>query len=115
MTKVLDKATAHFRSKLTGEMNKVHVSEWETDIWFKSTNSLKEEAKMIELAQAGKTVEALVETLIIRARNEDGSKMFTQFDKATMMNEVDPAVLIRVVGEINSFAEQAKQEDILKN
>lgn len=115
MTKVLDRATAHFRSKLTSEMNKVHVPEWETDIWFKATNTLKEEAKMIELAQAGKTVEALVETLIIRARNEDGSKMFNTLDKTVMMNEVDPAVLIRVVGEINNFAEQIKQEDILKN
>jgi len=115
MTKVLDKATAHFRAKISGDMGKVHVPEWETDIWFKPSNTLKEEAKMIELAQAGKTVEALVETLLIRARNQDGSKMFTQFDKATMMNEVDPAVLIRVVSEINNSAELANQGELEKN
>lgn len=101
MSKVLDKATAHFRGRIGGEMKKVHVPEWECDIWFKSATTLKEQSKLIELSQQGKTVEALVESLIVKARNEDGSKMFTMPDKITLMNEVDPNVIIRVVGEIN--------------
>jgi hypothetical protein len=101
MSKVLDNATAHFRGRIGGEMKKIRVPEWECDIWFKSATTLKEQSKLIELAQQGKTVEALVESLIVKARNEDGSKMFTMPDKITMMNEVDPNVIIRVVGEIN--------------
>lgn len=101
MSKVLDNATAHFRGRIGGEMKKIHVPEWACDIWFKSATTLKEQSKLIELSQQGKTVEALVESLIVKARNEDGSKMFTMPDKITLMNEVDPNVIIRVVGEIN--------------
>jgi hypothetical protein len=106
MSKILEKATAHFRNKIGGDMNKIHVPEWECDIYFKSSNTLKEQAKLIELAQQGKTVEALVETLIVKARNQDGTKMFTMPDKMTFMNEVDPKVIIRVVSEMNEVNEE---------
>jgi hypothetical protein len=58
-----------------------------------------------------------VETLIVKARNEDGSKMFTMPDKITFMNEVDPSVIIRVVSEINDqVAEDSQnQEQVEKN
>tara|TARA_R110000796_G_scaffold36696_1_gene93192 strand:- start:374 stop:715 length:342 start_codon:yes stop_codon:yes gene_type:complete len=101
MNNPIDKMTGHFRTKISGDMGKVHVAEWEIDIYYKTANTLQEESKLIELAQAGKTVEALVETLITKARTADGSKMFKKADKVTMMNEVDPGVLIRVVGEMN--------------
>jgi hypothetical protein len=106
MSKVLDKATAHFRNRIGGDMKKIHVPEWECDIYYKSSNTLREQAKLIELAQQGKTVEALVETLITKARNEDGSKMFTMPDKMIFMNEVDPTVIIRVVSDMNNVAEE---------
>jgi hypothetical protein len=105
MSKILEKATSHFRAKISGDMQKVHVPEWECDIYFKPTLNLKEQGKLIELASQGKQVEALVESLIIKARNADGTRMFNIADKATMLNEVDPAVLIRVVGEINNQTE----------
>ena len=54
----------------------------------------------------------MVESLIVKARNEDGTKMFTMPDKMIMMNEVDPAVLIRVVSEINSVT--GEEEDLEK-
>jgi len=106
MSKVLEKATAHFRNRISGEMRKIHVPEWECDIYFKEANTLKEEAKVIELAQQGKSVEALVETLLIKARNIDGTKMFTMADKMVFMNEVDPQVIIRVVSEMGAAAQQ---------
>lgn len=110
MNKVIEKATAHFRSKITGDLKKITVPEWETDIYYKDTVTLKEQSKIIELAQKGLTVEALVETLIIKSRNSDGSKMFTPMDKTIFMNEVDPNVLIRVVGEINTVEEFGELE-----
>lgn len=107
MSKILEKATEHFRSQISGEMNKITVPEWDCDIYFKSVNTLKEESKLIELAQAGKTVEALVESLIAKSRNKDGTKMFAMPDKVTFMNEVDPQIVIRVVGEMNSVINDA--------
>lgn len=112
MSRVLERATSHFRAKIGQDMHHVYVPEWETKIYFKSTISLKEQAKLVELASQGKTVEALVETLIVKARNEDGTKMFTMVDKPTFMNEVDPNVIIRVVGEINT--ETSQETDLEK-
>jgi hypothetical protein len=116
MSKVLEQATEHFRNKISGDMRKIHVKEWNSDIYFKSSNTLKEQAKLIQLAQEGKTVEALVETLILKARNQDGTKMFTMPDKVVFMNEVDPEILIRVVGQINAVAdEDFDQAQVEKN
>lgn len=104
MSKVIEKATAHFRNKISGEMKFIEVPEWECKIYFKKSSTLKEESKILELSQQGKTVEALVESLIIRARNEDGTKMFSMPDKITFMNEVDPAIIIRIAGEMNGIS-----------
>jgi hypothetical protein len=101
MNKVLDKATSHFRNKLNEEMKSIYVEEWDCKIYFKTVVTLREQSRLIELASQGKQVEALVESLIVKARNEDGTKMFTLADKMTMLNEIDPNVIIRVVGAIN--------------
>ena len=101
MTKVLDKATAHFRNQLSGEMKSIDVPEWECKVYHKAVTTLKEEGRVLELTQQGKTTEALAESLIMRARNEDGSKMFGLADKAVLLNEVDPKVLVRVVSQMN--------------
>lgn len=115
MNNPIDKMTAHFRTKISGDMRKLHVEEWGMDIWFKEANTLAEEGALIKLAQEGKTVEALVETLITKARNADGTRMFKKADKVTMMNEVDPAVLIRVVGEMNAANSESNIEFAEKN
>lgn len=116
MSKVLEKATGHFRNKISGEMKSIEVPEWECKIYFKNSITLKEQSKLIELSSQGKTVEALVESLITKARNEDGSKMFTPMDKVVFLNEVDPDVIIRVVGEISSMSyDEANLEAVEKN
>lgn len=117
MNKVLDAATSHFREKISGEMSSITVPEWNnTKIYFKKSITLREQSRLIELATKGQTVEALVETLIVKARNEDGSKMFTIADKMTFLNEVDPNVVIRVVGDINDAVGQDQDvEQVEKN
>lgn len=102
MSKVLEKATAHFRNQISGEMKVLEVPEWDAKIYYKTVTNLREEGKILELSQQGKNVEALVESLIIKARNEDGSKMFTMVDKPILLNEVDPKVLVRVVADMNA-------------
>lgn len=115
MTNAIDKMTAHFRNKISGDMEKIDVPEWDLEIYFKSANTLQEQSKLIELARAGKTVEALVETLIMKARNADGTKMFKMADRITMMNEVDPNVLIRVVGTMGAANDEFTVESAEKN
>lgn len=117
MSKVLEKATSHFRNKVSAEMKFVVVPEWDNaKIFFKPTITLREQSKLIELASQGKQVEALCESLIVKARNEDGTKMFSTVDKVTLMNEVDPNVIIRIVGEINAANdEETDLEKVEKN
>ena len=117
MTTAIEKATAHFRAKLAAPLESITVPEWDgLKIYFKQTLTLKEQSKLVELAQAGKTTEALVETLITKARTEDGTKMFNSLDKAVFMNEVDPAVLVRVVGALNKVDDDVNDlEEIEKN
>ena len=115
MSKILEKATAHFRNQISVEMKNFEVPEWETKIYFKAVTTLREEGRILELSQQGKTVEALVESIILRSRNEDGTKMFSQADKPTLMNEVDPKVLIRIVGQINSVDVDLDMDTIEKN
>jgi hypothetical protein len=50
--------------------------------------------------------------LIIRALNEDGSKMFVGADKYDLMNNVDPLVITRVSSEILDY--EPEIEDIKK-
>lgn len=116
MNKVIEQATAHFRDKINGKLRSIAVPEWSTTIYFKNSITLRDQAKLIELASSGKQVEALVESLIVKARTEDGDKMFVPADKQVFLNEVDPAVLIRVVSEINSATEpEADLGEIEKN
>ena len=113
MSKILEKATAHFRAQLNNSMESIDVPEWETKIYFKKVTTLREESKVLELTQQAKTVEALVESIIMRARNEDGSKMFNMPDKVTLMNEVDPKIIIRIAGEMNGV--QDTLDEVEKN
>ena len=111
----MEKITGHFRNKITGQMKSIVVPEWDMEIFFKEVNTLTEESKMLALAQQGKTIEALVETLITKARDKDGNKIFRPADKTTIMNEADPAVVIRITGEINSANNESKMEFAEKN
>lgn len=112
---VLKNATAHYQRQISGEMRKVHVPEWDADLYFRSTSTLRNESEVVELTRAGKTVEALVVSIINKARDEDGNPVFSKHDKATLMNEVDPNVIIRVAGEMNGGGDLPSVEDIEKN
>ena len=111
MSQILARATEHFRGKVGGEMRTIDVPEWgNTRIYYKPVSTLKEQSKLVELASQNKTVEALVESLVMRARNEDGGKMFNMADKVILMNEVDPGVIIRIVGEMNKTIDEGEDE-----
>ena len=102
MNKLIDKATAHFESVLAGGLlGPIQVPEWDATIYYKPSSTMAEEAKIIELSQAGKTTEALVQTLIIKARDSEGNLLFDQADRPRLMRAVDPAVILRIVTAFN--------------
>jgi len=106
---VLDNVKSHYKSKLSGELQKISVPEWQTDIYYKGAHPFSVESKIIELQQAGKTVEALVESIILKALDPEGKPLFHKFDKVTLMNEADPNVLMRVAAVLNSTTSEYEQ------
>lgn len=112
-TSVLDRATKHYAAQIKS-MNSFEVPEWDTVIYYRPVSSLAQEAQVIELTRQNKTVEALVLTILNKARNEDGSLMFSKHDKNALMNEADPVVVLRIAEQINGGG-LPKQEEIEKN
>lgn len=99
---ILSKATAHYRERISGGFQSIEVPEWGTEIFFKPSISLKEQAPISRLLSQGKSEEALVETLIIRCHDADGKRVFRMADKHELMNKVDPSVVARIVEAINA-------------
>tara|TARA_X000001382_G_scaffold124942_1_gene109959 strand:+ start:5176 stop:5529 length:354 start_codon:yes stop_codon:yes gene_type:complete len=97
-TSVLDKATAHFKEVMSGELKgPIDVPEWDAKIYYKVGSTMAQETRVIELTQQNKTTEALIVSLIQKACDEDGKPLFTLADKPRFMNAVDPKVVLRVV------------------
>lgn len=114
MSKLIDKATAHFETVLAqGLRGPIHVPEWDAEVYYKASTTMAEEAKIIELTQQGKTTEALVQTLIMRARDEEGKPLFTGADKLKLMRSVDPKVILSIVTQMG--ADDGDIEDALGN
>jgi len=113
MSEVMTNIKGHFAEKLSGGLQKISVPEWKTDIFYKAAYPFAVESKIISLQQQGKTVEALVESLIAKALTPEGKSMFHNADKVTLMNEADPTVLLRVCSELNNAV--AEYEEVVKN
>jgi hypothetical protein len=94
---ILDNAKAHF-DKL--ETKVIEVPEWDVIIY--STPFTMGEKKSLWKFAKGDDFEFMVRTLVLKALDSDGKKMFDISDKITLMNSVSPDVITRVVGEISA-------------
>lgn len=116
MSRAIENAMAHFKEVLgQGLKGPINVPEWKLDIYYKPATTFQQEAKIVELTSQGKTVEALVEALIIRALDGEGKPLFARTDKPELMRAVDPGVIMRVMTEINNPEANAKIEESLGN
>ena len=97
----IQKAQKHYQSKLAGVLKQHHVKEWDLDVYYRGITTLRQEAKIVELSSTGKSVEALVESILQKALNVEGKPLFTSHDKAALMNEADPAVVLGLARVLN--------------
>lgn len=114
MTDVLKKISQHYQSAIAGDLEKIEVKEWDMEIYCRKTYPFKDEAKVIELQAQGKTVEALVESLLVKALDKNGKKIFRDADRINLMNEADPAVIIKVAGMINNVGYRQPLDTLVK-
>lgn len=106
---VLNNARTHFKSALAQDLMNIDVPEWDCKIYFKAATNFAVEQKIIELHTKGHMVEAMIETLLAKALDENGNRMFAPADKVVLMREVDPEVIIRVVADMNTVKAAARE------
>lgn len=94
---ILDNATAHFESK---GIRQISIDEWDTVIHC-SPFTMNEKRKLLKVAK-NDDLEFLVRALIMKAKDAQGEPLFDLSDKVSLMNNVDPDVITRVVTEITS-------------
>ena len=110
----MKKITKHYQSVIGGDMEKIHVDEWDMDIYYRKTYSFKDEAQIIALQSEGKLVESLVESILVKARNAEGKRIFSDADRITLLNEADPNVITKVCNVINNAKARATVEEASK-
>lgn len=116
MTKAIDRATAHFKHLLSSELKgPIKVPEWDLDVYWHPSSTLAEEAVVIELQRDGKSTEALVMTLIQKAKDAEGNKIFEPSDKLRMMRAVDPKVILKIITEMGTIDDEQEEAETLGN
>ena len=108
---VLAKAIQHFKNRSDAEMQEIHVEEWDTTVYYKQIGTIQDQSKVMQLHQEGKIVEALVETIIAKARTKDGKKMFQPAERLYLLTECDPEVLVKIATALNTVSENTYDVD----
>lgn len=110
---LLQQAQEHYKAKLDAEPRALEVPEWNATVYIKPGISLLRLGEIMELANSGKSAEAMVLTLVYRLIDEEGRPLFKKVERTEMMRSVDPDVLARIVGVINE--ETPTEDDALGN
>lgn len=112
---IMGKIKSHYRETVSGELKSIEVPEWDTTFYYKRGTNFLTESKVMELQNAGKTAEALVQVLVNRLLDEDGKRVFNEHNKSELMRAADPKVLLSVVSQINDDDDAVSVEDAEKN
>lgn len=111
MTDILENARQHFLAKKAAPLRVISVPEWGAEFRVKSLN-LAETAE-IEAARSKSPMGGIIKTLMLRLVDETGARVFKAHHERILSEEVDPAVVSRIVLDI--MREDTPPEDIEKN
>ena len=120
MSEVLESAKGHFKSKMSGGLECIEVPEWEvkgkpTKLYFRPSINFVQQQKIITYIDDKRKGDALVESLIQRALDADGNRVFKEVHRSELMRHVDPDVVARIVGAMAGVEEEYDHEEIEKN
>lgn len=101
---IVQRAKAHFSQQ---ERNVVEVPEWPDDegkptLLYGSPLTLSEKQRVDNYREAQGRIAALAYTLILKAEDKAGAKLFTLDDRRALMNLVDADVISRIVVQLVS-------------
>ena len=119
MDNVLDNAKAHFKRQLENPMRSIEVPEWgngtPAKIYFHEVMTMREKTAIGNLSANGKSDEAVAMTLILRARDENGTVMFNKNSSFDLRTNVAGDVLERIAMEMIQATVDLSDLDIEKN
>ena len=114
-----ERAKSQFAERRTPEtLVAIPVEAWNTTVYFWPDMTLSERREIFMLAKqkGDETIldlEAMAITLIVRARDKEGKRLFNKAERMELMNEYDPEVITEIVSAMNSVASSI--EDAEKN
>lgn len=108
--RVLEQATAHFKKQIQDNTESVEVPEWGTTVYYRPMNGRQRDA-ILKYVNEGHIFEALVESIIVRARDEEGALMFKAGHKLDLMNRVDPKVIERLADQMRTLDSALLEEE----
>ena len=97
-----------WRGKLAAPMSSVHIDEWDCEIFFKPATL--EQKNAIYQYLANNDLQSIAETIVRRALDADGKKLFSNADKKAFMTQMDPDIVSRVAVAINEEPESTIEE-----
>jgi hypothetical protein len=105
MSNILEVAKTQFRDRMSGQLKSSNVPEWvvdgkETVIFYKASMNFRDQGEILRLHSDGKQAEAVAMTFILRAMDENGTKLFKRANMTELMRSVDPDIISRVVSEM---------------
>lgn len=103
-----EQAKAQFAERRKPEtLVAIPVQAWNTTVYYWPDMTLAERREIFMLAkQKGEEtildLEAMAITLIVRARDKEGKRMFSRAERIELLNEYDPDVIAQIVSAMNT-------------
>lgn len=118
MSEMLEAAKLQFRDRMSGKLQSVEIAEWIVNekpsmIYYKPSMNFIEQGQVLKLHAENKQAEAVAMTFILRARDENGVKLFKPANMTEVMRSVDPDIISRVVSEMGG--DDPDIEEAIKN
>lgn len=114
MSAIITAAKVHFSERMSG-IRCLTVPEWgDAKIYYKPSMNFRDQGAVLKLHGDNKPADAVIMTLILKAMDKDGKKLFTKSDMTEMSLHIDPEIVSRIVTEM-SDDEPVTVEDAVKN
>ena len=114
MSTIKENAKTHFSERMSG-LRCLTVPEWgDGKIYYKQSMNFRDQGAVLRLHADNKPADAVIMTLILKALDKDGKKLFSKSEMTEISLSYSPEVVSRIVTEM-SDDEPVTVEDAAKN
>lgn len=110
----LDRAVNHFKTRL-GDPKTIEVPEWGEDgkplTIYVHPITMAEKDEIFKVSQTG-SYRGVVMALVVRARDENGKRLFKTIELGELMKKADPEVISDIVLKMKSVFDEPLKDDI---